>query len=102
MLLTATQSFCILHIIKHAVHTFVFGKECKDEVCLCILKVSLVILLLEGWYCKRINHKLIGNIISSPCSSTFALPICTLNDSSLLQSVFRGKRVGFKVGSWIF
>lgn len=22
MLLTATQSFCILHIIKHAVHTF--------------------------------------------------------------------------------
>lgn len=31
MLLTATQSFCILHIIKHAVHTFVFGKECKDE-----------------------------------------------------------------------
>lgn len=47
MLLTATQSFCILHIIKHAVHTFVFGKECKDEG-LCILKVSLVILLLEG------------------------------------------------------
>lgn len=31
MLLTATQSFCILHIIKHAVHTFVFGKECEDE-----------------------------------------------------------------------
>lgn len=26
-LLTATQSFCILHIIKHAVHTFcVIGK----------------------------------------------------------------------------
>lgn len=40
MLLTATQSFCILHIIKHAVHTFfVFGKECKDEFVLCILRL---------------------------------------------------------------
>lgn len=36
MLLTATQSFCILHIIKHAVHTFVLGKECKDEGLFCV------------------------------------------------------------------
>lgn len=39
MLLTATQSFCILHIIKHAVHIFFFvlsGKECKDEGLFCV------------------------------------------------------------------
>lgn len=38
MLLTATQSFCILHIIKHAVHTFCLERNAKMKVCLCILK----------------------------------------------------------------
>lgn len=35
MLLTATQSFCILHIIKHAVHTFCvyWERNAKMKVC---------------------------------------------------------------------
>lgn len=36
MLLTATQSFCILHIIKHAVHTFCVGKGMQDEGSFCV------------------------------------------------------------------
>lgn len=46
-LLTATQSFCILHTIKHAVHTLCLERNAKMTFCVFLrLEVSLVVFSL--------------------------------------------------------